>query len=432
MDNLSHKISNNKLTSFLILAFFFTLPFERIPTIDVAGFTLKISYVLAVTLLATFLFCRPVQYFKKNPLTFSDWLLILFWLMAIVSFPWSDFKTRGMVILLLWAFVFLTYFVLSRMITQKNRVGIENTILLVTAFVCIFGIFQFIGDSLNLSQHFTGLRLAYTKSILGFPRIQSIALEPLYFANFLMVPFFLSIKRYIQDKKSSLKYWLLSVLILVNIVLTVSRGAYIAVAITLAILIIYLIYKYRQKEYLKKILGVTFIVIVSITFSVSLVYSLNGKKAASGLVSHSAVAGGNISADGSALDRIGGYKIALNLFKSRPIFGIGTSYFGIKTTDSTQVSKAGYGVVNNEYLEILTENGIVGLMLFMAFLILLFFESYKAIKKTLSGTLKLDILILFLGIFAILIQYNFFSTLYIIYIWTFLALLKNYTFSGQS
>lgn len=418
MEKPSQKITNNKLMSFLLLALFFTLPFERIPTFEVGGFTVKISYILGVIFLVAMLLSRLWHLLRQERLSNSEWIFLSFWLFSLLgSLIFSPDIKRSLIILSLWAFMFLLYATLRRLVTIEIRENIYNVILFSSCLVCLFGLYQFIGDSFGLNLGLTGLRAAYSKEILGFPRIQSVALEPLYFANFLFVPFFLSIIRYIKSKGFFTLYFWTSVLILVSIILTVSRGAYIALGASFIVFFIYLILNRRRENYGGKLMGSFLIIVLSAVISFGLLYKLNGKEASNNFVDHSVVE--NVQADGSAFDRIGTYKLAFEKFKTNPIFGTGAGSFGVLTKSAED--KIGYGTVNNEYLEILSENGLIGLALFLSFLIAYMLEYKKRLENTDSKT-KLMFVGIMLGILAILIQYNFFSTLYIIYFWVFLAL----------
>lgn len=148
---------------------------------------------------------------------------------------------------------------------------------------------------------------------------------------------------------------------------------------------------------------------------------VNGQSAQENFVDHAFVE--NVESDGSAYDRIGTYKQAIDLFKKNFILGNGVGSFGIIATPEEKKIQGIYQTVNNEYLEILTETGVIGLFLFLAFLVLYLFEIFKGFRKR-EFVSQLSIITLFFGLLTIFIQYNFFSTLYIIYIWVFLALLK--------
>lgn len=413
-----------KIQSFLLFAFFASLPLERIPSFELAGFTIKFSYILSVLLLLIIIFQKV--FFINRKLVFSDLLLILFWLVSFISsIINSPNLHRSLVILALWLMMILLYLNIPKLIKDNTEKIIK--VILISAFcVSLFGIYQFVGDSLGLSSQFTGLRLQYTNIVLGFPRIQSVALEPLYFANFLMVPFFIAVSLFCRKK--TIGYYLLINLFLVNIILTISRGAYIALTISLFFWLIYLLL--IRRDWIRTIQLLSAI-ILSVIISIGLVSGLNGNSASQSFANHSSeVATPN--QDSSAIDRIGTYKIAYNLFKNKPFLGNGVGSFGLLANNSKDRSQSSeYGIVNNEYLEILSENGSVGLILFFAFLIMLLLEISK--KFVISNELEKQlILALTCGVLAIFIQYNFFSTLYIIYIWAFLALLKSFTLNRET
>jgi O-antigen ligase len=436
----------------LIYLFYFLLPFERIPTIEVGGFTVKLSYIVGVIMLIALLLKNPLKIFKDKPFSGSDKILILFWLVSALTLFWAENIERSVVVILLWAFVLVLYLVLSRLIENEEIFKkIESAILISTILVCLFGIYQFVGDSLGLSSSWTGLRYWYTKEIadLGFPRIQSVALEPLYFSNFLLVPLYITIKRYItkchselgsesqldkeipdqvRDDKNKLKsifschFWLL-ILIFINIVLGISRGAYLALAVTLILMIIYFIFNWKKfSQYRFKLIGIGLTLIISILISYIGVVTLNGKEAATNFRGHAIVA--DAEKGNSVMGRKESYEQAINYFREKPLTGIGVGNYGTRNQFIGDNGALNFGAVNNIYLEILAETGGVGSVLFIIFIIWLIAELYGAYKKGENLT-KLNIVLIFLGVLAIFIQYNFFSTLYIIYIWAFLGLLKS-------
>ena len=430
---------------FLLFTLYFLLPFERIPTIEVGDFTVKFSYIVALFLLAIFLTNKPFKVFIKKPLQVSDKFLILFWLVGALTLLWAENLQRSMVIVLLWAFMIILYLVLSRIIvSHKHREKIENIIIWSAIITSIFGLYQFIGDSLGLSTTLTGLRYWYTKEIadLGFPRIQSVALEPLYFSSFLLVPLYLAIKKYflychpersrgislfsrilhfIQNDVLSNKYFWIITLILTNIILGISRGAYLGLIITLVFFLIFVLLKWKvYKSFKANLWGLGLAILISVFLSYVAVVSFNGQDAAKNFRSHAVVAD---SEEGNSVKgRMDGYRAAWNLFKGKPILGIGVGNFGsTRTYDNGTGSN--FETVNNQYLEILTETGVVGMAVFVFFLIFFTKELYNGYRRA-NDKEKFGLVLLFLGLMAIFIQYNFFSTLYIIYIWAFLALIK--------
>ena len=439
---------------YLLYALFFTLPFERIPTLEVYGFTLKASYLVAVILVTTFV----IKKYRSIEYSMSDYILILFWLWGSITLFWTNNTQLGAIIILLWLLMFVLYFVVARALNdQKTRDKVENIVIFSTILVCIFGIYQFIGDSLGLSSSYTGIRYWYSKQIeiLGFPRIQSVALEPLYFSNFLLVPLFISIKKYFTSCHSELvseshnrktlnqvqgdnmirksnkmfwddtlgnKYFWIIILILVNIILGVSRGAYLAIIITIAIMSLYLALNWKKYRALKtRLTGIVVAVVISIAISYLGIYTLNGKSAASNFQGHALVDDSESGA--SVPGRVESYSRAWQYFKGKPLGGIGVGSFGTLNYFYDEEGLKHYGTVNNIYLEIITEMGIIGFMLFVLFIIWYFKDFYAGYQKQ-NDQEKLNAVLLLLGIVAVFIQYNFFSTLYIIYVWVFLAFLK--------
>ena len=174
----------------LLLIVIFLLPFERIPSFKIHGFTIKLSYLVSVLVLMVAIMPQARKGFGSVKASLSDKLLGSLWLVGAFSLLFSPNRSRSLVLLLLWAFVFSMYFITSRALkNQQFRVTAEKVIMITTLLVCIFGLYQFICDSLGLSTSYTGLRDMYTKMVLGFPRIQSVALEPLYFSNYLQLIF---------------------------------------------------------------------------------------------------------------------------------------------------------------------------------------------------------------------------------------------------
>lgn len=416
------EIIKNKIWPIALMLFFFFLPFERIPTAEFFGFTLKISYILALLVIILFLAANPLRFLKKIPLSKSDWLLLAFFASSAISTFLFSPHGRSYIILALWGFVFLLYLILERAIENlETREKIENAVLIVSLIISVFGLFQFVADSLGLSQSITGLRFEYTKAIMAFPRVQSVALEPLYFANFLIFPLFMAIKKYMLAEKPKKSYFWLMTLIFALITLTVSRGAFLAVAISLSVLFIFLFLQ-KQKALRQKAAAIVISLAVAVLFAFGLIYLLDGPKALNTFLGHSIVE--NVANDGSSFNRITTYQQSLSLFSENIWLGRGVGSFGILTTPAADIETKGYATVNNEYLEILAETGAIGFILFVLFLVYFSKEIYVKTKKMPERS-RIGIFALTLAALAIIIQYNFFSTLYIIYIWAFLALLKS-------
>ncbi|GAH66490.1 unnamed protein product, partial [marine sediment metagenome] len=234
---LTFIIFKNPFAGVLLMTFF--LPFERIGSIDVAGITIRPSQVIAIITIFAFLIggiFRKKLNFAPNPIFWPLAGFVLVNALAIFNAP--NIERSGMVL----AFIIFTCFVailLPNLIKDKVQLKkVLNALMLTYLLVTIFGIYQFLGDIVGLPPELTGLRDLYTKEVLGFPRVQSTALEPLYFANFLLLPFCLILSVFLT-KSVKVKSWFLAGLVMLgglNLVLTVSRGAYIAFAASLLVM----------------------------------------------------------------------------------------------------------------------------------------------------------------------------------------------------
>ncbi|GAH74752.1 unnamed protein product, partial [marine sediment metagenome] len=80
-------------------------------------------------------------------------------------------------------------------------------------------------------------------------------------------------------------------------------------------------------------------------------------------------------------------------------------------------------IVNNEYLEILAESGILGLALFALIIIILIIRNIKAIIKAQDKFIKAILVGLLAAFIGILVQYNTFSILYVMHIWFTIGLM---------
>src|SRR5262249_16351058 len=99
-----------------------------------------------------------------------------------------------------------------------------RTLMLVLAWsagaACLVGLYQFVGGLVGLPLNVTGLRSDYSGQVFGFPRVESTALEPLYFSAYMLLAISMLIGVGAVLKRS----WLLGVLFVTSVLLTLSRG----------------------------------------------------------------------------------------------------------------------------------------------------------------------------------------------------------------
>lgn len=400
------KIIKYTTVSFLLLGFFVFLPFERLLTLEVFGLTLKISYLILL-LLIVFLFAQR----RGEKLSLEEKILLAFAGISYLSIIWSIDQFRSMVIATIFLSVFLGFFALRYFLNQKLIEKIETIIIWSGILLSIFALWQYFADLYGLSQ-LTFLRGVYNKSVFGFPRPQATFLEPLYFANYLFLPLFIATKRFVISKRLSVPSLVSIFLTATAFTLTLSRGAYIGLLLSVLVLIIWSILKFKIL-WRKLLLSMT--IVLFGVFSAVLIIKLTAPKQSFDLfVAHAGVA--DATSGESTLDRFYLTKKAWQESLRHPL-GLGAGAFGALPEFAEKAIVGDYQTVNNLYLEILVEEGIIGFLLFAGFLFLLIKKLFSEIKKG-----SYEALIYFSIGVAIFAQAVTFSSLYILPIWAYLAL----------
>lgn len=406
-----------KINQLLIGLFLISLPFERLLTFEIQGYTLKLSLIFGISIILLFLIGLITQkiYFKFCP---EEIWLLLFNVLNFLSYFWSIDKKRTLVVsaaILLASFIFMVF----RRVVPTYRKLIESGIIYIGLATAVFGLWQFVAGSIPNLENWAFLREQYQNDIFGFPRVQSSFLEPLYFANFLILPFFLAMKNAVI--KSRVFDYISLILITVAFFLTLSRGAEYALIISIIILsfTVATLGKDRLVPYSTAIVSILFGIIIG-SGMIYLTAGKNGVKSYFGQATNTSLA----TSEGVA-DRSSTADVALGVALNNPL-GIGAGAFGALPVYKNQISGSGYQIVNNQYLEILAETSLVGLIFFLLFILYFFLNLLGGVRK--DGLKSAFLLAAFA---SMMIQYLTFSTLYIIYIWVFWAYLWPVTSAAE-
>ena len=433
-------MTKNKISRFLIYFLVLTLPFERLLTLEAFGYTLKLSYFAGLIIIVYSLTLMISQ--KINPTLYRDELfLFLFGLLAILTTAWSIDWKRSLIISLVTLFMFLIFYFLRRIVDSELRQKVISAVITLGFFVSLFALWQFFADKFGL-QGFTYLRPEYQSGVFSFARVQSTFLEPLYLANFLLIPIFFAIYTGIsncllchceEERRSNLsikdchasrftrwlamtggRLWLISLITAIAFFLTMSRGAILALAagVILTFLLIQIFQKEKLSAFLKSILPV----VAGFGLAIMFVFAVSGRTGIKEYSGHTTFS--DTTTVGSVVDRQDTMTVAFEESFIHP-FGLGAGAFGALPQFKADIPLGGYQTVNNLYLEVLVEEGFLGLILLVLFLVY-----YMLALAREGGENKLFLIISFGLISALLIQYLFFSTLYIMYIWVVLAIVS--------
>jgi len=417
---LAYFIFREPTLGWFLIVFF--LPFERVPTIEMGGINIKINTVLGlITLFAWVLaLMANSKKFKIEPNALAI-PLSLFVAALVASLTGAVNLPRAITVLVFIIFTMALAVLAVNMVNSKEALRKTLIVLFASALVAgAFGLFQFGGDIVGLPRSLTLLKEGYTKAIFGFPRIQAFSMEPLYFANYLLIPICIGVAL-IFNKAEPLKRWFficLIALLLINFILTVSRGGYLGLVGSLLVLGIFL---FRKIFIWRNVLiGVLTIGIVG--YGVAFALSKGNYQATNEFISHVMVT--DFKNSESVQGRLYTYRRAYNAYKWYPVFGIGIGNYGpFAKFYPPQAPPKGWDIVNNQYIELLAETGLVGTIFFGFLILVLALRTFIALKYARDLLLRSVLIGAFAALVGILVQYNFMSTLYIIHIWVLIGLL---------
>lgn len=422
-----NKIKQN-IDLYLLVCLAFSLPFERIPSFDFYSASIRLSVIFCGLIILRALYLLAVKKQKLQLITSEKILLaLLIWIILLI--PESINLKRAAAVAFYNTFVMLSALSIA-IIFKKNYIrAIIKAILYSAIVVSAFAIYQYLGDLLGLGPGATGLLARYRSNIFGFPRVQSTGLEPLYFASYLLLPTTISLVL-IYSKKvkifSDRILYLLFLLFSTIIFITVSRGGLIAL-VACFLVASFIAFKYLRVKF-KIILTALGLLIAAFTLSFVILSSFNSCTIKRGVyvcfTNQSQQYQNQITSIGEPErgDTRGDsrQKVIEILSTDKPaiLIGIGPGQFGPYIQNNTEKADGGWYIVNNLTLEVLVELGLLGLTLLLCLIATIFFKLFMQFKKdSTEPIIRLMAIVVFAYLISEAIQYQTFSTLYIILIW---------------
>lgn len=425
---LSVFIFRNPEFGWFLIVFF--LPFERVPTMNFAGVDLKINTVLGFLTLFAWILALMFNSKKYKVQPYAIAIPIVLYISAmLVSLAVAGNFSRAISVLVFTLFTIALSVLTVNMVHSKELLKKTLQIIFLTSLVVsLFGLFQFGGSLIGLPDSAVLLKVGYGANMMGFPRIMAFSMEPLYLANFLLIPISLGLAFFFNkintstaleaSNKSQWKLISFLILMLIVLVLTVSRGAYLGFLAAFLVLALF----FFRKIFTWKNLAIFIVSIIVIGYATAFGLSKGDPQATNNFITHVLVR--DYAKSASVQERLTSYTYAWIAYKEKPTLGVGIGNYGPWLTYfAPEPPKGGWLVVNNEFLEILAETGLVGLITFSVLLIVLIYRSILAIKHAEDRFLKSVMIGLFAAFVGVLVQYNFFSTLYIIHVWVLIGLM---------
>ncbi len=399
------------------------LPFERLGGFDVAGFNVRPSQ-LALAAAWLFFIGTVSRQVTQNGARAISWrrpaflALAGFFAAAGLSLVNAENFGRSLVVLGFTLFTASLAFLMPNALRAEHLPRIRKAVLISAALVGAFGLWQFIGDMLGAPGWLTGIRSTYSRDILGFTRLQSTAAEPLYFANYLLLPIALAGAWLPRASEARTRRRLIALLGLLSlcVFLTSSRGGWLGLGVTVVALL--WLERGRLKDW-KPIASAFAVGIAGAALGVVLLGRFFSPSLSS--VPETFFRHVTTVTDGAAFDdRARTITDALAAWKRHPWIGVGYGGYGPHVSAfAYEAPAAGWPVANNETLELLAETGIVGLAAFVLFLAILF-KSARTSETDGADAIRTACVAALIGMLA---QYQTFSTLYIMHVWFTIGLL---------
>ena len=349
-------------------------------------------------------------------------ILLLFSSDALQSFFGSYDRQMGVLSYLFYFVWFLLLFVnISGSDKELNRKKINRIIITAVGagfIASVYGILQI----LNIDF------ITWSESPFIDRRVTSTLGQPNFLASYLLLIIPLSSYLLLKSQKFLEKFFYCLIIIFNFLCLffTASRGAFIALILTVFLLLLFLGFRAKIKIIKKIVIVFGFIVLVA-TGALGLEYFLPGR--ISNLV--------NLQYGSSAV-RVIFYKVAMSAISQKPLLG-----YGLESGSEIYIKyyKPDWGIygdvgaitdrAHNLFLDILLSGGIIGLLFFS----LLYYHFFYLVKKNIQRE-GVNSLSLFLGLGAVAylmsLMFSFTIITGEIYFWMFLAILSSISFmSGR-
>lgn len=461
--NFNRSISDWRFYIFLSLVV--TAPLSKYPSISVPLFnfpSFRIGLYQLLVITFVILCLRPIYlagirfFAQQHRLTFIA--LTLLAILAASSIAWSLYPARSALlagsIISLIALALSSWWFVALDLTNQRRKILLHTVLYAGIFFGFIAIIQLIVFTLT-QQTFGILCAGCSADIFGFPRVNGLAAEPLFFAN-AMIPYVFAAVYAVISQPSKLA-WSAVVLSTMAIGLTFSRGAYLAVAIALLVTFVTMYTKqYVSAKIALRIFGVIIISGIAslgllvaaatirynttknITYEtidsiaehltngvIDLPETVNTAEQTSNSQNTSTQeqfeSPGLIEA--SSQERLSAANLAINAWQYNPftvIFGVGVGNLGPFVVQNIESTAPDNLTVYIYYILLLSELGIIG---FVTFVIAFVGAIWRLVQRA-----SVISLIIAGGLFAFLIQFMFFgSYINVMYIWLWLGISLGFT-----
>lgn len=383
----------NKIFNFLVLGTMFALFFAAC-YIEI-GFALKPYMFMALISLAMLVLLREkkIGHFEK-----VDFIYVLFIIYILLSSLTSNDFSSSLRYVLGMILVYVFYLINKKVFTNVKRVDFEKILVNVSIIYAVISFVYYFMGIYSLGFRFVGNNIMKYGVLMDrqMPRLISLASsDPNITSCFFGLPFcyFLTNHKNAKEKVGLVLYFVL-------IVLTLSRGAFLSLIVTFIYYSLFV-----SKGFLKKIFnGIKILVILLlvfplVNFTVDKCFNFSLSDLISSRMS-------SLLSDGGS-GRKDLWNYAFEAYLEHPITGIGIN----NTLTYNKNIYNEYHYTHNTYLEVLSELGTIGFVLYV-FILILIYRKMSIYKKVFAFPICFFVFLLCENMFlSLLINELFFFAL---------------------
>ncbi|MBA7516193.1 hypothetical protein ES705_08239 [subsurface metagenome] len=365
--------------------------------------------------------------------------VLAFTTICVLSLLWSNSPMVSLLELPLFLAGPILYFIVVNNIHNDHQINrILNILLIIGGLFGVYGIFQYLG-----------IDFSFWKANIGRQQVFGLFGNVNYFAEYLIVLLPVAISLFFVCRNKMYKIFLLGGILAMggSLILTFTRGSYLAIGIS-SLFMFFLYLVSRGKGFIKENKKI-FIIIMAFIILITFLFAIPNPLNKSGTVISKIK--GRISItqftkDPSLKRREATWKFTIMMIKDHPLLGSGIGTFKYNSLayqakffdQENNRSLYPYGVADkahNEYLQLWTELGIVGLGIFIWFMFNYFNYAIKLLKKTKDNYYQGIIIGLMGAVTAVLVDGLFGFPLHLaatlVLFWLFIGLIISIKYSEQ-
>ena len=315
-----------------------------------------------------------------------DMPVFLFLLWGCLSLSWSINVYNTILFLPLFLAGPIIFFIVNNSIREQKSIDRLLLIIIIIGFCFgIYGIFQYYGIDFRVWDR-----------DIGRQRVMGVFGNVNYFAEYLILPLSLTVGLILSKSKTYNRFFLFLTMLTMGVALlfTFTRGSYLAIAFAIPVMLL-LYFKStgnkKAKDLYKKII-LLFLLLAIVTLALIYIpHPLNRDNTTLGKL-RSRVTIESLTSGESTLRRIAIWKFTQMMIEDYPIPGSGLGTYAYHTLkyqaeffaigNNRDIYPHGKAVqAHNEYLQLWSELGIIGLLLFLWIIIVYYRNVFINIKK---------------------------------------------------